>query len=165
MAPCAIIRSSLFLALVAFGRMPRLAAQDAKSEVHRTAQAMFDAMGRRDTASLRRLVHPMAHLIAVVETGDSVTSRVTSRDQFLAQIAWFPIAPLERLWDPEIRVSGPIASIWTPYDFHRGKEFSHCGIDSFQLVRSKAGWVITSIIYTVVGPASRCQPSPLGQPR
>ena len=143
-----------------------LAAQAASSKeaVLATAQAFFDAMGRKDTAALRELVHPQAHLMAVVEVADSAAPRVSSRDQFLAQVAAAQLKYLERMWNAEVRVSGPIASIWTPYDFHRGTEWSHCGIDSFQLVKNGVRWQISSIIYTVVPARDRCK-NPLGPPR
>ena len=69
------------------------------------------------------------------------------------------------MWNAEVRVSEGIATIWTQYDFHLGTAWSHCGIDSFQLVKTPGAWQVTSIIYTVVRPASRCQPNPLGPPR
>src|SRR5256885_3716182 len=39
----------------------------------------------------------------------------------------------ERMWNPEVRIDGGIATLWTPYDFHVGPRFSHCGYDAFQL--------------------------------
>ena len=141
------------------------AAQSPKAEVLKTGQAVFDAMARRDTVELKRLVHPAAHLIATIGTGDSAAARVSTRDQFLVQIATMATVPIERMWNAEVRVSEGIATIWTQYDFHLGTAWSHCGIDSFQLVKTPGAWQVTSIIYTVVRPASRCQPNPLGPPR
>ncbi len=141
------------------------AAQDQKDEVLKAGQAVFDAMGKRDTAALRTLLHPIAHFVATIQVGDSVVVRGTTRDEFFGQIASINGVPRERMWDAEVRVSGTIASIWTPYDFHLGTTFSHCGVDSFQLVQTNRGWQVTSITYTVVRPAERCKPSPLGAPR
>ncbi len=153
------------LGLSLVGRSAPAAAQTPKDAVLRTGQAVFEAMARRDTVELKRLVHPAAHLIATIGTGDSATARVSTRDQFLVQIATMATVPIERMWNAEVRVSEGIASIWTQYDFHLGTVWSHCGIDSFQLVKTAAGWQVTSIIYTIVRPASRCKPNPLGPPR
>lgn len=155
----------LSLALALIGRSGLLAAQSPKDDVLKTGEAVFAAMARRDTFALKRLVHPAAHLIATSGTGDSATARVSNRDQFLVQIATMATVPIERMWNAEVKVSEGIASIWTPYDFHLGTVWSHCGIDSFQLVKTAAGWQVTSIIYTVVRPTSRCKPHPLGPPR
>ncbi|MSR01256.1 MAG: nuclear transport factor 2 family protein [Gemmatimonadetes bacterium] len=151
--------------LALIGRSAPAAAQSPKDDVLKTGQAVFEAMARRDTIALRRLVHPAAHLIATIGTGDSAMARVSTRDQFLVQIATMATVPIERMWNAEVRVSEGIASIWTQYDFHLGTVWSHCGIDSLQLVKTAAGWQVTSIIYTVVRPASRCKPNPLGPPR
>jgi hypothetical protein len=40
--------------------------------------------------------------------------------------------------------------------------FSHCGIDSFELVRTDGSWKLTGGIYTVE--REGCAPSPLGPP-
>lgn len=141
------------------------AAQQPKAAVLAAAQAVFDAMAARDTAALGRALHPAAHLIAAVERGDSVVTSVVDRAQFIARIGSSPTILLERMWNAEVRISGTIASVWTEYDFHVDGRFSHCGIDAFQLVRTAAGWRVTSIIYTVVEPAARCKPNPLGPPR
>ncbi|MGE0440366.1 MAG: nuclear transport factor 2 family protein [Gemmatimonadales bacterium] len=154
----------LMLAAATVGAAP-VRAQNPKEAVLAAAQGVFDAMARKDTVALRRLMHPLATLIATVETGDSVRVNGSRLDQFLSQIAGFPTTPIERMWNAEVRVSGAIATVWTQYDFHRDREFSHCGIDAFQLVRTDDGWKVSSIIYTVVRPAARCQPNPIGPPR
>ena len=55
---------------------------------------------------------------------------------------------------------GPIASVWTPYDFWVDGKFSHCGIDIFDLVKTAEGWKISGLTYTVE--RTGCAPSPLG---
>lgn len=160
------IPSRLIAAGFLAGVLPGAAlAQQPKDAVLAAAQGVFDAMARKDTAALGRLLHPAAHLIATTETGDSVRVSAVDRARFIAQIGSFPTTLLERMWNAEVRVSGAIASIWTQYDFHRDGKFSHCGIDAFQLVRTSEGWKVSSIIYTVVTPPARCRPSPLGPPR
>jgi hypothetical protein len=49
---------------------------------------------------------------------------------------------------------------WAPYDFHLDGKLSHCGIDSFGLVRGADGWRIAGISYTVQ--KTGCAPSPPG---
>ena len=159
------VRSLLLYLGALLLRTAPLAAQAEKDDVLKTGQAVFEAMARRDTVELKRLVHPAAHLIATAGTGDSAAAYVSTRQQFLSQIATMAAVPLERMWNPEVQVSGGVATIWTPYDFHVGSTWSHCGIDSFQLVKTAAGWQVTSIAYTVVRPAARCQPNPNGPPR
>ena len=55
---------------------------------------------------------------------------------------------IERMWDAEVKVAGDLATIWTPYDFYVGSEFSHCGIDVATLMRRDNGWTITNLDWT-----------------
>jgi hypothetical protein len=157
-----IWRYSVALAALAMTAPATGRAQKAKDEVLAAGQALFDGMAKRDTAALRALLHPSAQFVATTEGADSVTVRVTSRDDFLRAVGSSTQVLIERMWNSEVRISGPIATIWTPYDFHAGTTRSHCGIDAFQLVKAGQGWKITSIIYTVVPEANRCPASPLG---
>ena len=42
----------------------------------------------------------------------------------------------ERITDDSIKIDGPLASVWTPYKFYYAGNFSHCGVNSFQLVKT-----------------------------
>jgi hypothetical protein len=139
--------------------------RDDNADVRQTVERFFSAMRTRDTAALRSVLHAQAKLVALTPSADSVAVRISTADEFFGVIGSAPAVPLERMWNPEIRVDGPLATLWTRYDFHRGGEFSHCGTDSFQLARINGAWVVTALSYTVVRPASRCEPSPLGPPK
>ena len=69
----------------------------------------------------------------------------------------------ERMWDPEVRVDGPVATLWAPYDFYRGTEFSHCGTDAFQLAKTGGIWKVVLVSYTVQRPPD-CSTHPEGPP-
>jgi hypothetical protein len=47
-----------------------------------------------------------------------------------------------------VKVDGPLAIAWTPYKFYYKGQFSHCGVNSFQLVRINGEWKIHYIIDT-----------------
>ena len=67
---------------------------------------------------------------------------------------------IERAWDETILIQGSIAIFWAPYDFHVDGEFSHCGVDSFQLIKKGDKWLITNASWT--REIEKCQKSPLG---
>ena len=69
----------------------------------------------------------------------------------------------ERMWDPEVRVAGALATVWTPYDFYVGSEFSHCGIDVATLMRRDGGWKIINLNWTRQVPPG-CALHPDGPP-
>jgi hypothetical protein len=139
-------------------------AQSDTDAVLQTAQALFDALAARDTAAYRALVEPEARTIRVLSRGDSAQINWGNNDDFVSSLARVGPSFLERMWEAEVRISGPIATIWTPYDFHLDGEFSHCGIDAFQLVKTPQGWRFASIMYTVIRAQEQCGDSPLGPP-
>ena len=47
-----------------------------------------------------------------------------------------------------IQVEESLASVWTPYRFILNGQLSHCGTNSFQLVKMEDGWKIQYIIDT-----------------
>ncbi|MEI2720897.1 MAG: hypothetical protein V9E87_12310 [Gemmatimonadales bacterium] len=51
----------------------------------------------------------------------------------------------ERIYDPEIRIDGGLATVWTFYAFFVGERLSHCGVDAFQLARTSEGWKIIAL--------------------
>lgn len=54
----------------------------------------------------------------------------------------------ERITVDRIMVDGPLASVWTPYRFYIGERFSHCGVNSFQLMKTDGGWKIIYLVDT-----------------
>lgn len=71
---------------------------------------------------------------------------------------------VERGFEPTILVSGPIATVWYPYDLYSNGEWSHCGIDIFNLVRTNDGWRIAALLWSTEQPPA-CEPHPDGPPR
>ena len=138
-------------------------AQSAKDSVIATVNEFFRAMTARDSAAARRVMTADGIFYAVRARGDSTVINRSTNDGFAQTIATTRDTYLERMWDPTVMVHGPIAVVWTPYDFHRSGQFSHCGIDAFSLVRATGGWKIATITYTVE--PTGCAPSPLGAPK
>ena len=54
----------------------------------------------------------------------------------------------EQIVFDDIKIDGPLAMVWTPYQFYYKGKFSHCGVNSFQLVKVISGWKIQYIIDT-----------------
>jgi hypothetical protein len=157
-------RTAVALACVLLAFPNRTFAQTtAKDSVIATVNEFFHAMTTRDTAAARRVVVSDGIYYAVRARADSAVINRNTNDGFVQSLATARDTYLERMWDPTVMVHGPIAVLWTAYDFHRSGQFSHCGIDAFSLVRSAAGWKIATIVYTVE--PTGCAPSPLGTPK
>lgn len=68
---------------------------------------------------------------------------------FIEQVSKMPIgAADERIVFDVIMTDGDLASVWTPYKFYYNGIFSHCGVNSFQMVRLNGQWKIQYIIDT-----------------
>ncbi|WP_419934376.1 nuclear transport factor 2 family protein [Candidatus Palauibacter sp.] len=155
--------ATLLLAAVAATAPAYVAAQDdAEGGAVAAVQALFDAMAARDGDAIRDLLMEGAVFTSTVETDDGVQVGESTGAEFAASIGQPGPALLERMWDPHVMIQGPLAVVWTPYDFHVDGEFSHCGIDAVSLVHTGDGWRISSIAYT--RERDGCAPSPLGPP-
>ena len=54
----------------------------------------------------------------------------------------------EKIWDIKVQRDDKLASVWTQFAFFRGKELSHCGVNSFQLYQYDDGWKIIYLVDT-----------------
>jgi hypothetical protein len=54
----------------------------------------------------------------------------------------------ERIKFDMIKIDGPLAIVWAPYTFYYKGVFSHCGVNSFQLVKLNGEWKIQYLIDT-----------------
>jgi hypothetical protein len=157
---CAI--AGFALSVAASARGDEGAAGREEDAVLSIVQQFFDVLESRDVEAGAGLVAPEVRFFSTREKDGESVVRTSGRDEFLASLASGEEALLERMWDPEVRIRGRIAMVWTLYDFHRDGEFSHCGVDAFSLVKTEAGWQIVSCIYTVE-PAG-CPANPGGPP-
>lgn len=131
--------------------------------VLQAVQRFFDTMASRDSVGASTVLDPMGDFVSVSSDGSG--KRMVLRSSiagYLAGLKRGTASYRERMWDAEVRIRGPIAVVWAPYDFHIGGKFSHCGVDIFDLVEKEAGWVITGATYTVE--RTGCSESPLGPP-
>lgn len=144
-------RWGMGVAMLVMGASPA-AAQGADPEreaVLAPVRQLFDGMRRGDSAAVRAAFHPGAFLATALVREGAPAVRVDSLESFVRAVG----TPHEEVWDErlhheEVRVDGPLASVWTEYSFYAGRRFSHCGVDAFQLARTAAGWRIIALTDT-----------------
>lgn len=124
------------------------------------AQKLFDAMAAHDGAGARALFVPDANLVAVAPEG-KVT--VTPIDKWTDRISSSKDKWLERMWLPKVQEHNAISTVWGEYDFHLNGKFTHCGIDTFTLVKTNGEWRIAALAFS--RETSNCPASPLGPPK
>ena len=130
-----------------------------ENNVITAVNTFFTALATKDTALAISVMMPEGRFYSVREDG---SIRTQSHAEFFENIVDEQTDFLERMWDPTVLVHDRIAVLWTPYDFHRNGQFSHCGIDAFSLIKVDDEWKITGTIYTVQ--REGCPESPLGPP-
>ena len=143
----------LLLPLLIALATPALHAQKAPAEadaVKQTVTAFFDGMRRGDSTAVRRTLAPAAVFHGFgSKPGQLVTLEIESINGFLKAVG----TPHPEIWDERVQfervlIDANLASVWAPYEFYLGSKFSHCGYDSFQLVKLADGWKIAHVIDT-----------------
>ena len=118
-------------------------------EVLAVVRRLFDAMRAGDSAALRSTMAPGVVLVSVSDRPGAPPFVVDSMESFIRAVG----TPHAEVWDERtsnevVHVDGRLAVVWADYAFYLGGGFSHCGVDTFQLVRTPAGWKIVALADT-----------------
>ena len=135
--------------------------ESAESAALAVADAALEAISEEDFIALTDLMLESTTLYAAGERDGKPTVRVRGYAEERAQGS--PGDILERGWDPVVMVSGSVAMVWYPYDLWLDGAWVHCGIDIFNLVQTKDGWRIASLVYSADQPPV-CSMHPDGPP-
>ncbi len=125
-------------------------AQTEHAEVRMVIDQLFRGMRSGDSALVSRAVLSTATLQTVMK---DAKGEIKTEGGAIAGFIKAVGTPHQDVWDERIyevviQVDGPMATVWAPYQFYRGKEFSHCGVNAFTLIETAAGWKISAIIET-----------------
>jgi len=138
-----------FLIALTFVVSLSVRAQSAEDSVKNVINDMFTAMRTIDTSLLRSVFSPTIVFQTVAKKDGKVLTRNEDAEGFISYLGTQKAGVLdERIRFGSISIDGPLASVWTPYSFYANGKLSHCGVNSFQLVRFAEGWKIQYIIDT-----------------
>ena len=139
----------LVLFLTSLACFPAVA-QTAEQEVEAVIRSLFDGMRQKDATKVADAFSPEGLMQTVQQKPEGTTVGSNAVADFVKRIAGTPEGTTldERILSYHIRVDGHMASAWTPYKFYVNDTFSHCGVNSFQLVKMASGWKIVYIIDT-----------------
>lgn len=111
-----------------------------------TVNGLFDGMKTSDSAKINKAFSKTAILQTITKNGEVKNENIKD---FAISISKAEKGSLEeRIIISNILIDGNLASVWTPYEFYYQGKFSHCGVNSFQLVKSNNEWKIQYIIDT-----------------
>jgi hypothetical protein len=55
----------------------------------------------------------------------------------------------ELMYKPKVEIFNDFAMLWSRYVFFTDKKISHCGVNSFHLVKTETGWKIANASTTI----------------
>lgn len=124
--------------------------QSTEDSIKTAVNNLFLAMKHSDGDMLRTCFADSAKLQALGRDKDgNLLVKNESVHAFATSVNTVPKGSLdERITFDMIKIDGPLASVWTPYTFYYNGQFSHCGVNSFQLIRTASGWKIQYLIDT-----------------
>ena len=128
------------------------AQQNSEAEaLRKTVDTFFEGFHMQDSLKIRSV---MADSVIMQSIGKSKEGETVIHNEdfgnFLKSIVSIPSGTSfkEKLHSYEIRVEGNMANVWTPYSFYFDGKFSHCGVNSFQLLKEEGSWKIFYLVDT-----------------
>ena len=127
-----------------------LHAQTTEDSVKTVINNLFTAMKTADSVAVKNVFSDWAVLqtISRNKEGGTIirTDEVAGFASFVGKSTKGDAD--ERISFGAVHIDGALASVWTPYQFYYKGNFSHCGVNSFQLVRINGQWKIQYLIDT-----------------
>jgi hypothetical protein len=124
--------------------------QTEEKAVEDVIRSLFEGMKTKNAEQVAAAFYQEGLMQTVQAKPEGSTVGSNSVADFVKRIATTPAETTldERILNYQIKVDGTMASAWTPYRFYVNGNFSHCGVNSFQLVKMAEGWKIVYIIDT-----------------
>lgn len=121
-----------------------------EEEVEQLVIDFFEAMRSSDSELMSSYLFDGATLHTVVSPDQGINRlRQTDIQEFLRSVSNTEAGTLdEQLTFFEARADGNLAAAWMDYRFYNKGEFSHCGVNTMNLIRQESGWKIFSIVDT-----------------
>jgi len=150
-------KSILYIICMLFSTQTTLIAQTtnaigseaSEKEIKQVIQNMFQAMLQADTTLLKTCFSDKVIFQTIVNKLEGVVIKTESINDFIQSIGkQTPNVLDERIEFGAIQMDELMATVWTPYTFYYKGQYSHKGVNSFQLVKLKEGWKIQYLIDT-----------------
>lgn len=119
-----------------------------KMEVKQTILNFFEGFHAGDTTKMKSTMDENIAIQTIVKTKEGEIKTVkTDASRILTAIQ---NRPSEQKWDERllsfsIEADSAIANAWTPYEFYVNDNFSHCGVNIFQLFNDGKSWKIIAL--------------------
>jgi hypothetical protein len=142
------MRKAFFVSAILLMTVSGLFAQTPVDSVKITIGKLFSAMKNSDSQAILNCFADSAIMQTITRDKNGNNLIKTEKlAEFAKVIAYMPRdAADERISFDMVKTDGALATAWTPYKFYLNGQFSHCGVNSFQLVRLNGQWKIQYLI-------------------
>lgn len=114
--------------------------------IKESVENLFAGMKNADTVMIKSVFADNAILQTITKSDAVKTEKL---QDFLSSFSKLSKNDAdEKIKFEAIHVDGNLASVFTPYEFYYKGKFSHCGANSFQLVKQNNVWKIQYLIDT-----------------
>ncbi|HMG66261.1 MAG TPA: nuclear transport factor 2 family protein [Chitinophagaceae bacterium] len=144
------MKSILISGIVLLLTITHTDAQTAEDSVKAVVKQLFDGMKNSDAAMIQSVFADSAILQSIGHDKDGKTVIETDKVEAFAKLisGLKKGAADEQIIFESVKIDLPLAIVWAPYKFYFNGTFSHCGVDSFQLVFINGKWKIQYLIDT-----------------
>jgi len=127
-----------------------LQAQSAEDSVKAVINSLFAGMKNANADMIKAAFSDSAILQTISRNKEGKMVVVTDKISDFASLVGTlkKDSADEQIVFEAIKIDGPLAIAWTPYNFFYNGKFDHCGANSFQLVRFDGIWKIQYLIDT-----------------
>jgi hypothetical protein len=142
------MKKIILLTILAAFATVSISAQDDKKAAGDLIDKLWEGMRLKNAEMIKSVFTADGQLVAIDKPRDGKgisTTRVFTAEAFAKNISEAK-APefLERMPSPDIKIFGDLAIVTGRYTFHVGDRFSHCGTNTFNLVRTETGWKVAN---------------------
>ncbi len=122
---------------------------DAKDAIA-VVNKMFAEMASHNPAAIAALYTKDSNLTAVIKRKDGKTAIAAfTGEAFSKNFIEKKNEIKEEMYEQKTLVDGDLALVWGRYVFFVDGKISHCGLNSFHLVRTETGWRIANASSTI----------------
>lgn len=142
---------ALFFSIIALSSVAAFAQKtDDSKDALAVINKLWEAMTAHKPADIVALHTAEAQLVAISKNRDGKTViRTIKAEDFSKNFAEKRAELFEDMYAPKVEVTGDFAQVWGRYVFFVNNKVSHCGVNSFHLVRTDAGWKIAGAASTM----------------
>ena len=143
-------RSNFFFLLLMLSTGNVIYAQNAGDSIKVVINKLFTGMKNSDSVMVRSCFSETALMQTFSKNKEGITIITTDKPgDFAKMVAGIPAgAADEQIVFKDLKIDGPMASVWTPFKLYFNGQFYSCGVNSFQLVRLNNEWKIQYILDT-----------------